>query len=126
MTPSKLLLRQVHPGFVQAGRIASQVFRPTPKDEGYLSVDNGDLITPQLAWQHFAANPAVASAGTMAVTWAQCEELALPVQADAVPYPEHCSIDYTAHPKKAIEHKAKILRVHAQMLGWLWQTKGDE
>jgi hypothetical protein len=75
MTPSTLLLRQVHPGFVQAGRITSQVFRPTPKDEGYLSVDNGDLITPQQAWQRFTANPAVASAGIMAVTWAQCAKI---------------------------------------------------
>ena len=42
MTPDTLLLRQIHPGFIQGGRVTSQAFRPTPKDEFLLSVDNGD------------------------------------------------------------------------------------
>jgi len=38
MTENTLLLRQVHPSFVQDGKITSQVFRPTPKDENKLSM----------------------------------------------------------------------------------------
>jgi len=123
MTPATLLLRQIHPNFVQAGRVTSQAFRPTPKDEGYLSVNNGDLMMPHAAWQRFIANPACASVGIMAVSCGQCAEQDLPVLADALPYPEHCTIDFTAYPKNVIEQKAKVLRGHAQMRGWLFFEK---
>jgi hypothetical protein len=45
-----VLLRQVNPRFIQNGRFSSQVFRPTPKDHELLSVDNGDLITPEASF----------------------------------------------------------------------------
>ena len=125
MTPATLLLRHIHPNFVQAGRVTSQAFRPTPKDEGYLSVDNGDLITPHASWQRFTANPDYSSVGIMAVTCSECTQQALPVLADAAPYPEHCAIDYTACPKKVIEQKAKVLRGLAQTRGWLWQSNAN-
>jgi len=35
---STLLHRQVNPAFVQSGRVTSQAFKPTPKDQGLLSV----------------------------------------------------------------------------------------
>jgi hypothetical protein len=44
MTEATLLLRQVHPSFIQHGRVTSQVFRPTLKDKRLLSVYDGDLI----------------------------------------------------------------------------------
>ena len=47
MTGTTLLLRQIHPSFVQDGRVTSQAFRPTPKDESLLSVYDGDQITPE-------------------------------------------------------------------------------
>jgi hypothetical protein len=53
MTGATFLLRQVHPSFVQAGRVTSQAFRPTPKDRSLLSVYDGDQITPEAAWIHF-------------------------------------------------------------------------
>ena len=34
----RLLHRQVHPSWIQEGRITSQAFSPTPKDLGLLSV----------------------------------------------------------------------------------------
>lgn len=49
MTPQTQLLRQIHPNFVQAGRVTSQAFRPTPKDENHLSVYDGDQIQPEAA-----------------------------------------------------------------------------
>ncbi len=118
MSPQTLLLRQIHPGFVQAGRVTSQAFRPTPKDANHLSVYDGDRIAPQAAWQHFTANPACRSNGVMALACDECAALALPVHADGVPFAEHCSIDFSGFEKKEIEKKAKILSVQAQRRGW--------
>lgn len=55
MTGDTLMLRQIHPNFIQNGRVTSQAFRPTPKDESRLSVDNGDMITPEACWKRFTA-----------------------------------------------------------------------
>ncbi len=121
MTPTTLLLRQIHPSFVQAGRVTSQAFRPTPKDQGHLSVDNADLVHAQAAWQRYTASPGL-SAGVMAVSWSECQELELPVLEDRHPYAEHCSIDYSAHNNNVREQKAKLLRSKAQARGWQWQN----
>ncbi len=61
MTPDTLLLRQIHPSFVQDGRVTSQAFRPTPKDELRLSVDDGDRVGAEASWKRFTANPACKS-----------------------------------------------------------------
>lgn len=121
MNDQTLLLRQIHPSFIQAGRITSQAFRPTPKDENKLSVYDGDQITAEASWTHFTGTPDCRSAGVMAVTKGQCIELQLDVIADALPFPEHASIDYSAFAKGEIEKKAKVLKVHAQTRGWLYQ-----
>lgn len=122
MTPDTLLLRQVHPNFCQAGRITSQAFRPTPKDELMLSVDNGDCIQAQAAWQRFVSNPACQSIGVAAVSQSECLAQALPVVEDGHPYPEHCSIDFSGLDKKDIERKAKVLARQAQDRGWQFQA----
>lgn len=120
MTPDTLLLRQIHPGFVQDGRVTSQAFRPTPKDEFHLSVDNGDRLIAEAAWRRFRADPACTSAGVQAVSQSDCAAQALPVIEDGRPHPEHCSIDFAAFEKKAIEKKAKLLRAAAATRGWLF------
>ncbi len=68
MTPDTLLLRQIHPSFIQDGRVTSQAFRPTPKDELLLSVDDGDRVGAEASWKRFTANPACKSAGVQAVS----------------------------------------------------------
>lgn len=120
MTPDTLLLRQIHPSFVQDGRVTSQAFRPTPKDEFHLSVDNGDRLTAETAWRRFTADPACTSAGVQAVSQSECAAQALPVIEDGRPHPEHCSIDFSAFEKKAIEKRAKLLRASAATRGWLF------
>jgi hypothetical protein len=35
------------------------------------------------------------------------------------PHPEHCSVDFTAFDKKAIEKKSKLLHAMAETRGWL-------
>ncbi len=124
MSPATLLLRQIHPTFVQAGRVSSQAFRPTPKDERRLSVDNGDRIQPNAAWARFVSNPICLSAGVMAVSLAECDAQSLTVIEDGNPYPEHCSIDFSAFEKREIERKAKQLSCQARERGWLFQAGG--
>ncbi|UUI61671.1 hypothetical protein [Aeromonas salmonicida] len=122
MTPETLLLRQVHPSFIQNGRITSQVFRPTPKDEQLLSVDNNDSVTPHESWRRFTANLVCKSIGVLAVSYSQCVEQELPVIEDGTPYPEHCSIKFSDFEKRDIEKKAKLLRAKAEERGWLFSA----
>lgn len=121
MTPDTLLLRQIHPSFIQNGRVTSQAFRPTPKDEFLLSVDDGDRVSAEAAWQRFIANPACKSIGVQAISQAECAAQELPVIEDGQPNPEHCSVDFTAFEKKAIEKKSKLLRAQAETRGWLFR-----
>lgn len=122
MSPDTLLLRQIHPSFVQEGRVTSQAFRPTPKDELHLSVDNGDRVSAEQAWRRFIANPACTSVGVQALAHSDCTAHELTVIEDGQPYPEHCSIDFSAFDKKTVEKKAKLLRAAAEARGWLYRT----
>lgn len=121
MTPETLLLRQIHSSFVQDGRVTSQAFRPTPKDEYKLSVDNGDCVQPEASWRRFTANVNCKSTGVQAVTGAECQQQLLQVIEDGCPHPEHCYIDFSSSDKKAIEKKAKVLRAQAERRGWLFR-----
>lgn len=122
MTPATLLLRQIHPSFIQAGRVTSQAFRPTHKDESLLSLYDGDKIPAQAAWQHYTATPDCRSAGVMAVSHAECTAENLTVNPDGVPFPEHVSIDYSAFSKNEVEKKSKVLSRLAHTRGWLFQA----
>lgn len=119
MTPDTLLLRQIHPSFIQDGRVTSQAFRPTPKDEFLLSVDDGDRVSAVASWQRFIANPACKSMGVQALSHAECTAEELPVIEDGNPHPEHCSVDLKAFDKKTIEKKSKLLHAQAEARGWL-------
>lgn len=125
MTEETLLLRQIHPSFVQQGRVTSQAFRPTPKDENRLSVYDGDLIEPEPAWQHYTVVLAFSSMGVMAVSRAECAILDLPVEPDPAPFPEHAVIDFTGLHKNEIEKRAKKLRTNAEARGWLFQRVSE-
>ena len=45
------LFRQVHPSWIQAGKPTSQAFKPTPKDEGLLSVSRGAKTSAAAAFE---------------------------------------------------------------------------
>lgn len=121
MNPDILLLRQIHPTFLQRGRVTSQAFRPTPKDRSRLSVYDGDMITPQAAFEHYTSSLGHASVGVMAVSVSECGDLDLPAIPDPKPFPEHAVIDFAAFEKKQVEKKAKLLRAKAEKRGWLYQ-----
>lgn len=120
MNNETLLLRQIHPTFLQNGRATSQAFRPTPKDESKLSVYDGGLIDPPTAWEHYTKSLALPSAGVMGVTVAECSVLGLQALSDPVPFLQHVTIDFSAYSKNQIEKKAKLLQVKAQTRGWLY------
>ncbi len=77
MNDGTLLLRQVHPTFVQQGRMTSQVFKPTTKDNNELSVYDGDQITADAAWRHYTEKLHLSSTGVVAVAVAERFEYGL-------------------------------------------------
>ena len=115
------LLRQVPPAWVQQGRITSQVFRPTPKDERKLSVYDGDLISAEKSWEHYTQRLGLRSTGVIAVTEGECRDLELPVFSDPEAFLEHVLIDFSAYSEKEIKHKAQSLKTAAIARGWLFQ-----
>ena len=123
MNEYTLLLRQVNPAWVQAGRITSQTFRPTPKDESMLSVYDGDRIAPGKAWEHFTGVLGRRSVGVLAVSVPECSAQDLAVRPDPEHFPEHALIDFSRLDKSEVERKAKHLRAHAEVRGWLHRAE---
>ena len=124
MNNATLLLRQIHPEFIQDNRPSSQAFRPTPKDEQLLSVHDGDQISPEDAWRHYTQQLGLMSCGVLAVSVAECCALDLQTVPDPETFPEHCLIDFSAHNKSATEKKAKLLKVKATARGWQYEMTG--
>jgi len=122
MNENNLLLRQVHPSFIQDGKITSQVFRPTPKDEAKLSVYDNSKITPENSYKHFCSQSGFLSYGVMAVSKKECDSQELPVIEDNEPFPEHCHINFENLSQNQIEKKAKFLKRFADIRGCLHQA----
>lgn len=123
MNQDTLLLRQIHPAFVQQGRITSQAFRPTPKDGNLLSVYDGDRIGAATAWKHYTGTLKHASSGVLAVTSGECAALDLPTRNDPAPFPEHAVIDFSDLSKNLTEKKAKQLKFRAETRDWLYRAE---
>lgn len=124
MTDQTLLLRQIHPSFVKLGRVTSQAFRPTPKDEQKLSVYDGDLIEPAAAWLHYRKRN-FKSVGVMAVTVGECEKEGLVARSSPQHFPEHAEIDFQDLNTNQCESKGKRLRSLADARGWLYEADPD-
>lgn len=118
MNAGTLLHRQVHPSWVQEGRVSSQAFKPTSKDEKCLSVYDGDQIDAEAAWQHYVNDLGFRSIGVLAVTVGECEVVELTVAPDPDTFPEHVCIDFRGLTNRQIENKARILNSKARSRGW--------
>ena len=125
MTTDTLLLRQVSPSWAQAGRITSQVFKPTPKDQKRLSVYDGDQVSAEDSWGHYTEELGHSSVGVMAVTVAECAVLDLPAEADPKSFPEHVLIKFDNCSNSQIVKKAKHLKKVAEARGWQYQAEMD-
>lgn len=121
MEPELLLYRQVHPTFVQAGRVTSQAFRPTKKDNDRLSVYDSSLIDAPASFLHYTEQLELDSCGVLGITVGECETVDLVPVSDPVPFPEHVVIDFTGLSNGAADKKAKILRKLADARGWQYQ-----
>jgi len=121
MTEFTLLLRQVSPSWVKEGRLTSQVFKPTPKDNNRLSAYNGDMISPQDSWKHWTTVLNLNSVGVLAITVDECNKQGLAVECDGDPFPEHSTINFEGLSRRQQETKAKFLRKFALDRGWRYQ-----
>ena len=118
MNSDTLLYRMISPSWMQDGSPTTPTFKPTRKDNGRLSVYDGDQISPQDAYEHYASlgNKAV---GVLAVTVAECESLDLAVTPDPLPgFPAHTLIDFTALSGNRIKRAARQLNKSATTRGW--------
>ena len=121
MTDTTPLLRQIHPTFVQDGRVTSQAFRPTQKDEELLSVYDGDRIEPEQAYRHYTLDLEYASCGCMAVTVLECVRVGVSARPEPTPFPEHAVIDFTGLNEGKKKTVSKRLRSFAEERGWLYR-----
>ena len=118
MNSDTLLYRMISPSWMQDGSPTTPAFKPTRKDNGRLSVYDGDQISPQAAYEHYASlgNKAV---GILAVTVAECESLDLAVTPDPLPgFPAHALIDFTALSGNRVKRTARQLNKSATARGW--------
>lgn len=126
MDNTTLLLRQVHPSWVVGDIISQQVFssqtfKPTPKDEGLLSVYNGCHFDANSAYDHYTNEQNLQSTGVVAVSCEECSSVPVPVIEDNEPFVGHCSIDYRNLSGSYVKKTATILKNFAQNRGWLYK-----
>ena len=121
MNSDTLLYRMVSPSWMRSGRPTSQTFNPTPKDNGRLSVYDGDQISPQNAYEHYASL-GYKAVGVLAIAVEECASLNLTVSPDPLPgFPQHAVIDFTALSGNGIARAARALNKSANALGWQYR-----
>ena len=122
MNSNTLLLRQIHPSWFKDGRATSQAFYPTPKDNGFLSVHDGDQITAEAAWNRYTIE--LESVGVLGVTLAECELQQVRVIPDSQPdSPEHALLDFTGFGSSKTKRVARQLVRNANDRGWLFRVE---
>ena len=121
MNPNTLLLRQIHPSWVREGRVTSQAFKPTPKDDRKLSVSNGDMVSPRDSWMNYIKRN-LASHGVLAVSVLECAKHDLEVSPDPLlEQQDHTVIDFsTLNSISQMERISKILTAYSFSRGWLF------
>lgn len=122
MNSKTVLIRQIHPSFVQNGRVGSNAFCPTPKDDGKLSTYDGDMIDAESAWSHYTHDLGHESTGALGLSIEECEALNLSIKSAPTPFPEHVLIDFSSFGNSAIKKKAKKLKNAAVERGWLFEA----
>jgi len=110
----ELLHSQVHPSFLQQGRVGSQAFRPTTKDQGQLSVSRGAMATAAEAFLLYTTELNLPSGGVWSVSVAECGAQDLPTYPDPlsapVSDPAHAFIDFNGFPSNSsVERASKLL-----------------
>lgn len=119
VNPQTKLFRQVHRSCLdEDGKPTSQAFKPTKKDNGLLSVYDGDKIEAEDAWNHYTKILGFSSVGVIAVTVGECRSLGLQVRPDPAPFPEHAVIDFSDFSRSSASKKASNLVDFAAKHDW--------
>ncbi|WP_372383144.1 hypothetical protein ACCQ12_05840 [Xanthomonas sp. NCPPB 1068] len=114
MNDQTLLLRQVHPNFFPDGEVSSQAFFPFPKDDGKLSIYDGDQTTAEASHHHYTLDLGLESVGVWAVSGAEAASVGLIHQPDPVPgNPAHAIINFNVVTEKECRKLAKKLKKFA-------------
>lgn len=112
------LFRQVHPDWIQAGRPTSQAFRPSPKDEGLLSVARGSKTTAAAAFELHTQRRSLRSVGVWGFRLRDCSEIGLDAYDDPVatpvPDPAHAVVDFLSLGHNDIRAKSQLLKARAE------------
>jgi hypothetical protein len=111
MNDQTLLLRQVHPSFFPNGEVSSQAFVPFPKDDGKLSVYDGDQMSAEASYRHYTVALRLESVGVWAVNGAEVVSVGLTHRPDPVDdNSAHAVIDFGTLAEKACRRLAKKLK----------------
>lgn len=123
MNDQTLLMRQVHPSFFPNGEVSSQAFFPFPKDDGKLSVYDGDQISAEASHQHYTVDLGLESVGVWVVSASEVVSVGLVHQSDPVDgNPAHAVIDFGELAEKECRKLAKRLKKFAVDHGSLYRA----
>lgn len=124
--------RQVNPGWIHDGRVSSQLFRPTPKDTGEVSVTRSSMVTPEEAYHHHTVALGFASVGVFCVEIGEVNQVDLGVIDDSRVDdgvnrpPGHAYVDFKPVASKGMQQKrASLLRDKAEKHGWQYHPVTD-
>lgn len=125
--PTELLFRQVAPSFLKVeDHLSSQIFFPSKKDEGLLSIARSAKIEALGAFTlHVQAG--YQSAGVLGVTVAECEAEELPAYDDPLDSnPAHGIIDFRDCSRGQKEKRAKKLLHYASQRDYCYKPITSE
>ena len=112
------LFRQVHPSWIQEGRPTSQAFRPTPKDQGQLSLARGAKTSAADAYALYTVRMGLKSAGVWALRVGDFTAQNIAVFADPidgpVPDPAHAVADFAELDDKQTRIRSQMLKARAE------------
>lgn len=110
MQEENLLHRLVNPAFVQGDSISSQVFKPTSKDEGLLSLYNGNQFSADESYQHYTSKLNLESVAVASISRIEFEELTIEVEDDNIPFIGHSSANFNSLSTSQVKKAAKKLK----------------
>lgn len=114
-------LRQVHPKFINDGKLSSQAFSPFLKDNGKLSVYDGRLISPEQSFVHYTQCLCLASVGVWGVSVFEVLETGLTHRPDPLPdSPAHALIVFETVTVNERRKMAKKLKIFAEKRGCMY------
>lgn len=118
MNPATHLLRHAHPNFMDGDQISSQVFMPFPRDDGKLSVYDGDQMSAEESYRHYTEELGNRSHSVWAVTKAEADGEGAEAKPDPLPgFAAHSCVDFGSRPEKICRKIAKRLKAFAVQRG---------